>query len=107
MIADATFSNFARPETIDDLRSAGEAFDSALRRDALTDDVAEKYHSALRAYERELSNCPYSGPFSDPSADDSMTHQKLMNELERVTSEISRIGGTGISLVRDPEEESQ
>jgi hypothetical protein len=107
MIADVTFSNFTHQETVAALRSAGEEFDSALRRDELTDDLALKYHSALKAYEIELRDSLYAAPPSDPSAYDSMMHERMMGELARVNSEISRILDRVGSLVHDPEEDSE
>ena len=93
MIADNTFSGFVSENVVNDLRTVGEEFDEAVRQGSLSDDLGRKYDRALRAYVKELYDCPYSptGAMVQPSAHDSMMMEKMGEELARIQKEHSRI----------------
>jgi hypothetical protein len=93
MIADNTFGSFISEDVANNLRDVGEEFDEGVSQNNLTDSLGRKYERALRAYERELYNCPYSptGIMVQPSAHDSMMMEKMREELARVQKEHSRI----------------
>ncbi len=93
MIADNTFNSFVSEDVVNDLRIVGQEFDEAVRQGNLTDSLGRKYDRALRAYEKELYDCPYSptGMMVQPSAHDSMMMEKMREELARIQKEHSRI----------------
>lgn len=108
MIADSTFSSFVSKDVMDHIHTVEEEFDEAVRQGNLTDHWGRKYSRALRAYESQLYDCPYSpsGMLNQPSAHDSMMMEKMREELARIQREHSRIldqFGGGLSLEEDEE----